>query len=99
MAAAVAGDVHGMMPASAETRSGHAGDVSRRRVCRVPEERDQSKGNGEVAERARRREHRERGRGDSCGDDVAVVGCRGGVLGPGWGGLRREKIVKGERGT
>ena len=64
MAAAVAGDVHGMMLASAETRPGRTGDVSRRRVCRVPEERDQSKGNGEVAERVRRREQHERGRGD-----------------------------------
>ena len=75
MAVAITGDVHDMMLASAETRSGHAGDVSRRRVCRVPEERDQSRGNGEVAERVRRREHRERGRGDSCEGAVAVVGC------------------------
>ena len=58
MAVAITGDVHDMMLASAETRPGHAGDVSRRRICRVPEERDQSRGNGEVAERARRREQR-----------------------------------------
>ena len=58
MAVAITGDVHGMMLASAETRPGHADDVSRRRVCRVPEERDQSRGNGEVAERARHREQR-----------------------------------------
>ena len=58
MAAAIAGDVHDMMLASAETRPGRAGDVPRRCVFRVPEERDQSRGNGEVAERARRREQR-----------------------------------------
>ena len=64
LAAAITREVHDMILASAETRPGRTGDVSRRRVCRVPEERDQSRGNGEVAERVRRREQRERGQGD-----------------------------------
>ena len=58
MAVAITGDVHGMMLASAETRPGHAGDVPRRCISRLPEEREESRGNGEVAERARRREQR-----------------------------------------
>ena len=41
MAAAVAGDVHDMMLASAETRLGRTGAVPRRRISRLPEERDQ----------------------------------------------------------
>ena len=41
MAAAISRDVHDMMLASAETRPGRTGDVPRRRISRLPEERDQ----------------------------------------------------------
>ena len=95
MAAAMAREAHDMILASAETRPGRTGDVSRRRVCRVPEERDQSKGNGEVAERARRREQR--------GGLVRRRSGGGWVLRGILGSVGRaeafEKIVNGERGT
>ena len=41
MTVAIAEKVHGMMPASAETRLGRTGAVLRRRISRLPEERDQ----------------------------------------------------------
>ena len=95
MAVAITGDVHGMMLASAETRPGHAGDVSRRRVRRVPEERDQSKGNGEVAERARLREQAARTRAKRSGGGWVLRG----ILGSVGRAEAFEKIVNGERGT
>ena len=95
MATAVTGDVHDMMLASAETRPGHAGDVSRRCVLRAPEEWDQSKGNGEVAERARRREQRGRLVRRRSGGGWVLRG----ILGSVGRAEAFEKIVNGERGT
>ena len=62
MAAAIAGEVHYTMLASAETLAGRAGALLRRCVCWAPEEPDQKQGNGETTAPARRREKRECGR-------------------------------------
>ena len=63
MAAAIAGEVHYTMLASAETLAGCAGALLRRCVCWAPEERDKSRGMGRLRP-ARRREKRECGRND-----------------------------------
>ena len=48
MAAAIAGEVHYTMLASAETLAGCAGALLRRCVCWAPEERDKSRGMGRL---------------------------------------------------
>ena len=48
MAAAIAGEVHYTMLASAETLPGRAGALLRRCVCWAPEERDKSRGMGRL---------------------------------------------------
>jgi hypothetical protein len=58
VAAAFAEKLRIMMLDDSATRLGRSGAVQRRRISSVLEERDQSRGNGEVAARSRRREKR-----------------------------------------
>ena len=71
MAAAIAGDVHDMMLASAETRPGRTSAVLRRRISRLPEKRDQI---GEMG-RLRSACGGESSAKDSCEGAVAAAGC------------------------
>ena len=85
MAAAIAGEGHYTMLASAETLEGRAGALLRSCVCWAPEERDKSRGIGETAARAAEREARVRSQrlaGRCCGSgwvrevDFGVLGGR-----------------------
>ena len=83
MAAAIAGEVHYTMLASAETLAGRAGALLRRCVCWAPEERDKGRGMGRLRPRAAAKEARvqsQRPAGRCCGSGWALE-VDSGVLG------------------
>ena len=87
MAVAITGDVHDMMLASAETRLGRTGAVLRRRISRLPEERDQIGETGRLRSACGGESSMSAATGTRAKAQWRWLGAPGRFRGSGWAGV------------